>query len=232
MARIYRSHDIGATGALAGRDLLEEFPEPLGLEDAEAEPEPEEEPFDPEALREAVLAEAREEAAQKVAEAYQEGLRRGTEAGERAFQEQVATAAQAIESAATAMADAREEFLSRLEREVVQITRGIVERVVLREATTDPELVGKLARRALEALLEEEEVRLRVNPADRAALQEQRITLLDEFRGLKRLQIEADEAVEAGGCIADTKHFHADFQPTALLDHLYEDIFGEGRVDE
>ena len=230
MARIYRSHEADAIGASLGRDYLQEFPDtpPEGsAEDVEVE----EEPFDAEALREAVLAEAREEAERKVLEAYQEGLKRGMEAGKRDFEARVATASQALEAAAVAIQDAREDFLSRLEGEVVLLTRGIIQRVVMRESSTDPELVSRLARRALEALVDEEDIRLRVNPVDRAALQEQRVALLEEFRGLKRLQIDTDEGVEPGGCIADTKNFQADFQPSALLDGLFEDIFGMGRED-
>lgn len=227
MARIYRSHEPDALSAYLGRDLLQEFPEPIVASDVEEETE--EEPFDPEALREAVLAEAREEAERKVREAYEEGYRRGMEAGKRDFEASVATAAQALEAAADAIRDARQEFLERLEGEVVLLTRGIVERVTLRESSTDPSMVARLARAALEALLEEEDVRLRVNPVDWQSLQDQRVTLLDDFRGLKRLQIDGDETVEPGGCVADTRSFRADFQPGALLDHLFEDIFGAAR---
>jgi len=227
MARIYRSHEPDALGAYLGRDLLQEFPEPVV--DSLVEEETEEEAFDPEALREAVLAEAREEAERKVREAYEEGYRRGMEAGKRDFDASVETAAQALEAAADAIRHARQEFLDSLEGEVVLLTRGIAERVTLRESSTDPSLVTRLARAALEALLEEEDVRLRVNPVDWQALQDQRVQLLDDFRGLKRLQINADDAVTPGGCIADTKSFRADFQPGALLDHLFEDIFGAAR---
>jgi flagellar biosynthesis/type III secretory pathway protein FliH len=230
MARIYRSHEPDALGAYLGRDLLQEFPESV-IDEGTEEGETGEEAIDPEALREAVLAEAREEAARKVQEAYQEGYKRGLEAGQRDFAASVATAAQALESAASAMEMSRETFLSQAESELVLIARGITERVVMKECALDPGLVARLARRALEELLEEEDVRLLVNPADRLALQEQRVSLLEEFRGLKRLQIDADEGVEPGGCVADTKKFRADFQPRALLDHIFEDVFGMGLED-
>lgn len=230
MARVYRAHEPGASSAYLSRDHLAEFPDPrLAAEQQESEAEAEE-LVDPAALREAVLAEAREEAARLVQEAYEEGLRRGEEAGVRAFEERVAAAAMALESAAQAMAAAREEFLSQLEDEVVSLARGIVARVTLREARTDPTLVTRLARAALEALVDQEEVQLRIHPEDLAALKEQRIQLLDEFPALKRLQIETDETIERGGCLAESRRFVADLQPSELLDNLFEDIFGDGRA--
>jgi flagellar assembly protein FliH len=161
-----------------------------------------------------------------VQEAYEEGLRRGMEAGEAAFREEVETAAQALERAAEVMQRQREEFLTRLEAEVVELTCGILARVLSREVETDTQLCMRLARRALEALVDEEEVRLLVNPADRAALRKHRVQLLDQFPALKRLEIEEDPAVERGGCIADSPRLCADFQPRVLLDNICEDIFG------
>lgn len=232
MARIYRAHETSASSLTASREMLEEFPdEPLPTE-IEEEAEPEEEQIDTEALREAVLAEAREEAARKVKEAYQEGLRRGEEAGEQAFRQEVETAALALDCAAQEMQRAREEFLDRLEGEVVDLTCGILERILDREMETDTELCTRLARRALEALVDEEEVRLRVNPIDRAALRKQRVQLLESFPALKRLQIEEDEKVQRGGCVAETPRLRADFQPRTLLDNLCEEIFDKVRESE
>lgn len=230
MARVYRAHETSASSASLGRDLLAEFPDPRIVAEAEAAAaELAEEMPDPEALREAVMAEAREEGARLVQEAYEEGLRRGEEAGLRAFQERVDAAALTLEAAAAAMAEAREDFLSSLEGEVLALTRGVIERVTLLEASVDPTLITRYARRALEVLADEEEVLLKINPADQAALKEQRIALLDAFPALKRLRIETDESIERGGCLAETSRFQANLQPTELLDNLFEDIFGDGR---
>ena len=186
---------------------------PLGAVEEEA-------PVDPEVLREQILAEARAEAERLVQEAYAEGKRRGEEAGAQAFRESVAEAAEALKGAAAAMESAREAFLESLAPEFGNLIRNITARVLDREVRTDPELIQRTARRALAALTDREQVKLRVNPADAAALREQQVTLLEEFDGVKHIEVLADETVGPGGCLAESELMASD----ARLDSLLETV--------
>lgn len=166
-------------------------------------------------MREAILAEARDEAAQKVREAYAEGMRRGIEAGKARFDEMVNKAASALNAAASAMTAARTEFLAGLEPQVVGLACEIAAAILQRETEIDRSLIVQTAKRALTALVDRERVVLRVNPADLAGLRMQKVTILDEFSGIAKLEIVGDAEIEPGGCVADSERMHADARFTA-----------------
>jgi flagellar assembly protein FliH len=207
--------------------------ERLLLEAQQGEVDPSEIDFaagelDPDALRQQViseaLTEARGEAERKVREAYEEGLRLGMEEGLRRFEERIAHCSEALEEAAEAMKHARQNFLDSLEPEVFDMVRLITERVLAREIRTDKELVLHTARRALECLTHEEKLRIRVNPADYAAMKENQITLLEEFHGVSHIDIDEDEEVSPGGCMIDTTRIHVDARLETLLGHVLGEL--------
>lgn len=206
-----------------GRDALEEFPEkplePEAVEDAPAVPE---DVFDPEALRAEVLAAARAEAERLVQEAYAEGLRRGEASGRAAFEARLAHAAEALGAAAAAMQAAREAFLESLEPQVVELVTLIAERVVQRECASDPELILRTVRRALETISDRQRLTVRLNPEDVAALRAHEVRLLEDFPGLQPLLIEPDPAVTAGGCTVDSATAHVDARLETLLANVID----------
>jgi flagellar assembly protein FliH len=177
------------------------------------------EPFDPEELRESVLAEAREEARQKV-----EGQKLGQEAGEAQFRASVAEAATALEAAAEAMRAAREAFLDGLEAEVVTLATLIAERVLDREVRSDPTLVKATARRALGVLADRQKLRLRVNPADLDALNAHKLSLLHDFSGIVSIDVAPDPTVGPGGCMADSETMGVDARLETLLSEVLDSL--------
>lgn len=182
----------------------------------EVEPEP-----DINELREAILAEAREEAAVKVREAYAEGHRRGMEAGRADFERSVGESVAALQAAAAAVVHARETFLNTLEPEVVALAVRIAERILLREAETDRGLVLRTVRKALEHLTDRESIVLRVNPADLEVVRAEKLRLTEEFDGIARVVVESDAGVLPGGCIAESSLMQVD----ARLGHQLEAIY-------
>ncbi len=171
-----------------------------------------------------ILAEARVEAESKVREAFEEGMKRGQIAGEEQFQQTVGHAAELLLAATEALQNAREEFLTGLEPQVVELASMIAAKVLAREASIDPELVRSTARQALNRIVGEERVTLQVNPNDLAVLREYRVTLLEEFEGIETLEIVGDDGIESGGCIALTEKICIDASLTAqiseIMDHL------------
>lgn len=197
--------------------------ERVALEEPQPEPEPEpdeeEEQPDPAAIRNAVLAEAREEAERKVKEAFEEGHRRGTEAGLAEFREAVKESAAALGQAASAIEAANTAFLESLEPQVIALVREIAGRVVRREVRTDAALIETTAREALARLARAERVVVRVNPGDLEALRTQQVALLEEFKGILDIEVQADGDVGSGGCLAESKE--------VLVDALVDTQLGE-----
>ena len=172
----------------------------------------------------AILAEAREKAEQKVREAYEEGMHRGTEAGKDKFNASVAEAEKLLNSAAEALRDARTSFLDSLEPQIVKLAIGIAAQILKREAQEAPDLLRSTTRAALERILDEEQVTLRVNPVDLEVLREHRIELLHQFDGISRLEIVGDESIEPGGCIATSENLHVDAQIQTQLEKIMEQL--------
>lgn len=207
-----------------GRDFLEEFPDaellapdfevPVDDGDATEEEEP---PFDPEQIREEIMAAAREEAAQKVQEAYQEGLARGTRAGEERFEATLAHCGEALLAAAEALQRSQADFVDSLEPQIVALVRMMVERVVGDEIRHNPDHLPRMARRVLARLAGEFSVTLLVHPDDLAAMKAHEVTLLDQIPGVEHLTVQASEEVEPGGCIARSDTMEVDARLDTLL---------------
>lgn len=203
MAKIFKGAASTASNVSDyGRECLEDFPDaPVQALELPGE-EPEE--LDPEAIRAAIMEEARAEAELKVREAYEEGLKRGTDAGRQAFEESIAQCAAALESAAAAMQETRRAFLDSLEPQVLALSKLVAERVLQREVRTDDALIVDTVHRALVKIADRQALRVRVNPNDRAALEEHQVALLESFPAGVSFVVEADENVDPGDCIVDS----------------------------
>ncbi|HOD49587.1 MAG TPA: FliH/SctL family protein [Candidatus Hydrogenedentes bacterium] len=171
-----------------------------------------------------IIDEARKEAELKVREAYAEGLRRGTEAGRAHFEESVGKAAEALESAASAIQAAHEQFLQSLEPQVAALAAAIAKRIVRREPSVDPERVRTTVREALGHFEKSERITLRLSPADLAAMEAQNIRLLDEFTAIENLEVVADETVAPGGCVAESEYLEVDAQIDTQLQKIFDDV--------
>ncbi len=212
MARVFRSSE-----AQSSPRNLRDF-ERSALEDQRIFAEAQEEPLTPEMI----IEQARAQAEELVKEVYEEGLRRGTEAGRAQFEQSTAQCAEALHEAARAMQHARGKFLDAIEPQIVELVQSIAATVVQHEAQMDPELICATARRALSILLDRERIVLSLNPADLDALRAHKVALLEQFEGIERLDMEADEAITPGGCVAESDLMHADAQIEAQLERIFE----------
>ncbi len=213
MSKIFRIHEPGPRSfSVYERVHLDEIA--VGAQEAEG--------IDPEALRERVLAEARMEAQQKVQEAYAEGLRRGAEAGKSQFLAQVSQAAEALHASSEAIRAARDNYLGTLEPQMLELVGEVARRILHRESRTDPDLIARTVRAALEHLVERETVVIHVNPEDADALKEQKIALLEEFDGVRQISVMPDAEIPRGGCVVETEHVHADARIDAQLERILD----------
>jgi len=189
----------------------------------------EQEPETPESIMEA----ARREAEDKVREAYAEGMRRGFEAGKSEFDKSVANAGAALETAADAIAQARESFLESLTPQILELSTAIARRVLQREAAIDRELAVRTVRRALEHLADHEHVTVRVHPDDLEGIKSRRVQLLEEIEGVSRLTVKADESVAPGGCVASSNLMEVDGRLDTQIEKILDSLRKvDGRGEE
>lgn len=174
-----------------------------------------------------ILERAREEAEEKVRAAYAEGLRRGEEAGRKQFDESIGRASEMLEEAAKALVTAREDFFRTTTPHLVQLAGQIAEQILGREAQVSTEVVETAALRILECLADQESVTLHIAPDDLEAVRHHRVELLEQFEGLKNLQIVADESISPGECVGESGALVADGlwrnQVAQILEQILED---------
>ncbi len=233
MAKVYKATDFPQKipyVILSGD--LEEFPDkPRMTLDLFAPGEsedllPEEEELDPEVLRQSVLEVAREEAEALVQEAYAEGLRRGSEAGLQQFMDSVGCAAQALEAAGAAIAEARTNFLDSLEPQVLELVKLVARRVIQRELRTQDDLILATVRRALGTLSDRQRILVRLNPKDLETVRQHEIMLLEEFTGVEQLDVEADPGISEGGCEVHSDTMEVNARIETLLASVLDELSG------
>ncbi len=233
MARVLKSSDISARNAYCiGSDDLEEFPDRMPLDWGNTLPDDEpgdyveEEPLSPEALREAVLQEAREEAERKVKEAYAEGRQRGIESGRQEFTNAVAGCAEALQQAIADMTQARETFLESLEPQILELTTLIARRVISRELKTPEAIIQNTVRKAIAVLSDRQRLIVRLNPEDLEQIRAHEVMLLEEFAGIEQLEVETDDSITRGGCEVHSETMEVNARLEVILDEILSELGG------
>jgi flagellar assembly protein FliH len=143
---------------------------------------------------EKALAEQEQQAARQVEAARREAFEKGRDAarGEQAAWRQQCAAQ--LTAALEGFRAGRDEYLARVEHEVVRLALAIAERVLHREAQMDPLLLSGAVRVALGQLADSTEVKLRVPAAQR----ELWVEMLRLMPGLPlRPEVVADTELEA-----------------------------------
>ena len=229
MARIYNAHDAQRRKLdRFDRDRLEQFSEAPALEIDLPPPlapgDVSRAVLDRGELRESLLAELRAETQKAVEQAFQEGHQRGVEAGRREFLDSTAKAAEMLEQAARAMAEARDQFLNTLEPQILDLVILVCRKVLAREVTCSEDLLRNTVRRALTKLADQQKLVVRVHPDDHEALHKHRVALLEEFRGVEELKVLPDAEVTAGGCIVESPTLQVDARLEVLLENVLESL--------
>src|SRR5581483_8224697 len=171
------------------------------------EPQP-----DPVAIRDAVAA------------VWEEGFQNGYRDGLRAArEEQEAATLKLIQLAQQAFLDANE-FTRTLEREIVDFSIAIAEKVTESAVKVDRSAVIDVVRAALAELQQATVVRVRVSPSD-VDLVASQWEQIQSRTGVHGADLIADDQVEPGGCVIDTATGTADGQLSTKLTQIAQ-MFG------
>lgn len=116
----------------------------------------------------------------------------------------------------------RDDYVAKVEHEVVRLALGIAERILHREAQLDPMLLSGAVRVALGQLAESTEVRLRV-PAGQVAMWGEMVRLMP---GLPlRPDVRGDEGLREGDAILEASLGSVDLGVQAQLDEIERSFF-------
>jgi flagellar assembly protein FliH len=150
---------------------------------------------------------------------FAQGERAGLEAGAKRADAMLRRLAQTIDE----LAALRQRIVRETEGQMVQLAVTLARRVVLRELTLDPDLVGAMAHVALERLGHDAPATIRLNPEDYAIVMAQRG---EQWAGTQ-VTVTPDPAVARGGCLVESDFGLIDAGIEAQLQELSRALLGD-----
>ena len=103
---------------------------------------------------------------------------------------------------------------------MVDLALQIAQKVVEREIENMPDLAVNVIRAALEEMDARTAVRVRVSPDDFELLQRRWSQVVPPGVGAERIELVADERVQAGGGVIETTHGQVDAQLATKIEQL------------
>ena len=114
---------------------------------------------------------------------------------------------------------------ARWEQSVMQFAFSVAQVILKREVSVDREVVLGQVREALRHLVGAEKVKLRVHPDDEEILRHRRADVFSSSDSLRDMVIEADDKIEAGGCIVESELGNVDARLSTQLKGLETRLF-------
>jgi flagellar assembly protein FliH len=145
------------------------------------------------------------------AEAWRAGFQQGHEEGLRLAADEQREITTRLGTLVQGAAQDAEQLVRSLEAAVVELALAVAEKVVARVAETDRTIVVDVVRAALAEIHDATELRIRVHPED-VALVEPRWQEMLPRAVAQQSELLADELVERGGCVVETRIGYVDGQ--------------------
>lgn len=161
-------------------------------------------------------------------QAYQQAYQLGLDEGrEKAFHEQREVLSQKIQHL--------EELLSSIERlkgdlvacnetSIVRLAFYMAKRLVYKEISENPEIVLDVVKQAVESAQSDENVTVRVAPADFKFIESVKEMLGKDFDAVKRARLEPSDDIQAGGCVVETNYGDVNATVDQRLEKLWTSI--------
>lgn len=153
---------------------------------------------------------------------YEEGFRKGRDHEH----QQISQLVGALKRIVSALEAKKETMVEQIEREITKIVIAVARKIVRKEIDQDPDVVVRVAREALERVMDAQSITVRVNPLDWEKLKEIQPELLSLSSG-QSLHIEKDKTIERGGSIVETGNGIIDARIEQQIESLSQALLGE-----
>jgi flagellar assembly protein FliH len=192
--------------------------------------------------RERVLQEAQDEAArclvsaqeQAVAlttAAYDQGFRQGEEAARQALTAQLSPVLSTFQQATTEIAHLRTAVLQQAEEDIIALAFQLARKIIQYEALEHREILAATLARALEYVVEQDQIVVRVHPDDLRYAAEIKEALGRTRGDIKTLTIQGDTSVGRGGCLVESSLGTIDARIEAQFDELEQRFRAQHSLD-
>jgi flagellar biosynthesis/type III secretory pathway protein FliH len=167
-----------------------------------------------------LVAVAREQAEMIAANAREQGFAAGYEAGMRQAEASAADMLAHAEHTAREVVRFRDETMAGAERELVELSLQLAEKILQRTFEAEPERVVDVLRGALRKTFSRDGLTVVCNPDDLQRLQSAGPELAGTLGGLDDLRFVTDRRIERGGVVVRTPSGDVDATIDAQLDRL------------
>ena len=153
---------------------------------------------------EQILNDARQAAGQLKDDAAAQGQALGYQQGREQGYQEVSTL---LAQAAQIVEHARHEqklIIENCEKDILELAISVATKVIHTEITANPEIVLAVVKDAIQKAKDQEQVTIRVNPADFETVAAEKQTLQGILRRETGMEIRGDIGVEPGGCVIET----------------------------
>lgn len=139
-----------------------------------------------------------------IEEAFNKGVDQGRAEAIAAQQEMVESGAAALNSAVQEVARVRQQDIDRMETETVRLALAIAKTIIAHEAEHGP-VIGHVLKSAMKKVVDPRHLTVRLNPRDIDTVNGMAQELLNVDDCGAALHLVADEMIQCGGCIIETK---------------------------
>lgn len=142
--------------------------------------------------------------------AYEKGLSEGRQQGMALQKSETLHALEAISGIVREVSALKEEILEKSEREIVQLSLHIAEKVIHQEVKTNREVIRSVLKEAIKGIVNRESMKIRLHPQDFQFMMEVKTDFLQGFDGIGNIAFEEDRSIQRGGAIIETLYGEVD----------------------
>ena len=177
------------------------------------------------------LAKAQEQAVALTTAAYEQGCRQGEEAARQALTAQLSPVLSAFQQATTEIVHLRATVLQQAEEDIITLAFQLARKIIQYEALEHREVLAATLTRALEHVVQQDQIVVRVHPDDvhyAAEIKEE----LGHARGdIETLTVKGDASIGRGGCLVESSLGTIDARIEAQLEELEQRFRAQHALD-
>lgn len=151
---------------------------------------------------------------------FEKGRQEGVDQGRLEFEDKI----RHMDTLLGELIQAREQLFQQQREELLQLVKIAVERLVHNTVAIEPRVIDACLREAMQFVVDNAVVRVRINPEDYARIMEGGIGGTSFLQGAVSLQMIEDDQISAGGCILQTDFGEVDVSLESCRQKLFAAI--------
>lgn len=165
---------------------------------------------------------------QKIAEArkraYEQGFSEGLKEGSETQRREVLTIMNSLQALTEELGAFKKKTLAASEKQMLDLCFSIAERVVHQEISADKNVVTSVLKAAFRNIVDRENIKVRLNPADFQYMVERKNDFINSMDGVRNVFFEEDGSISRGGAVIETSSGEVDARIGEQLNEIKSGI--------